>query len=84
MLTGAWLGHCEGEPVMDQGEMQDSDGGEFPWVRTVDGWERATWLEPKTGYRPALHPLVVALFVGLSATMGLLAFPPATTLQPEE
>lgn len=31
-----------------------------PWVRTVDGWERAVWLtERHTPYVPPLHPAVV-------------------------
>jgi len=46
-----------------------------PWRRTVDGWERAAWLDdaPPTG-RTGLHPLLFAaaeliLAVGLSVAL---------------
>jgi len=52
-----------------------------PWRRTVDGWERAVWLDeaPPTG-RAGLHPLVFAageliLAVGLPVVLSkIVAF----------
>ena len=45
-----------------------------PWVRTVDGWERAdTWgIVPVS--RPPVHPLVVAAAQGLLSALALVAF----------
>ena len=34
---------------------------EAPWVRSVDGWERATWLVEKPApFAPPVHPAAVA------------------------
>ena len=46
--------------------------GEAPWVRSVDGWERATWLVDKPApFTPPVHPAVVACGL-MSATAVLL------------
>lgn len=73
-LVGVWLGHCDGESLIETDSSQVDAADDYPWVRTVTGWERATWHEPKSTYRPALHPLVVALVLGLNSGLGLLAF----------
>ena len=46
-----------------------------PWVRTRDGWQRATWNPAPTPYPPPLHPLVVATLLGFGSTLALLMFP---------
>lgn len=86
LLLGLWLGNCDGESLGDSPESSSSGTREeVPWVRTVDGWERAVWMAtPKAGYRPGLHPLVVALFVGLSSTIALLVFSPESEPQSDE
>jgi hypothetical protein len=52
-----------------------SDG--TTWVRTVDGWERSSVLQPQPepATPPALHPLLVAGFFLSASLLALLAFP---------
>ena len=44
------------------------------WVRTVDGWEVADSWHAESGWRPGLHPLVVAAGQGLLSVLALVAF----------
>jgi hypothetical protein len=44
------------------------------WVRTVDGWQRATW-RADSSIEPALHPLIPALELALVSILCLVAFP---------
>ena len=45
-----------------------------PWVRTVDGWERADSWQPDPPPPPSIHPLVVAAAQGLVSVLALVAF----------
>jgi hypothetical protein len=48
------------------------------WVRTVDGWQRASW-RASARFEPRLHPVVVALELALLSTLFLMIFSrPAT------
>jgi hypothetical protein len=48
---------------------------EAPWVRTVDGWERAgSWHAESAMPRPRLHPLVVAAGQLLLSLLALTYF----------
>ena len=50
-----------------------SAGGQTEWRRTLDGWERASWLRAEVPvHRPALHPSVVGL-LELFLSVGALA-----------
>jgi hypothetical protein len=44
------------------------------WVRTTNGWERASSWHAAKAPRPRLHPLVVAAGQGLVSVLGLVAF----------
>jgi len=43
------------------------------WVRTVDGWQRATW-RASARFEPGLHPAVAALELALLSILFLVAF----------
>jgi hypothetical protein len=60
-----------------QWEISESDTPRGPrWVRTSSGWERTAWLRKHAYYYPSVHPLVVAMLIGLTTTAALAAFPP--------
>ena len=56
-------------------EVPTAAASEFPWVRTVDGWERLDTstqrIEPDRPH-PRLHPGVVAAAMVLASLWGLL------------
>jgi hypothetical protein len=55
---------------------------EQTWVRTADGWERSSVLQPNLNPigPPALHPLLVAGFQVTASLLALLAFPAVRAL----
>ena len=55
----------------DYGESSNS----LEWIRTRDGWEHSSVLQPQPGGRGLLHPLVVAGLQLLGSLLVLLAFP---------
>jgi len=59
MLLGVGLWLCQVDGRADVSAAAASDA---PWVRTVDGWERASWLASSSPppARLQLHPLVIA------------------------
>ena len=70
LLGGIWLAG-----LLPDGPVEVPQQGPDLWRRTVDGWERATWLSPPPPpHRKALHPLVVAVLQWLLAALVLLAF----------
>lgn len=53
------------------------------WVRTSDGWEKAsTWMPLPPVYQPPLHPLVIAGLQGMLSLAALLAFPGRAKQEP--
>lgn len=44
------------------------------WVRTKDGWERSEWLFRAEPVQANLHPLILAAFIAMASSLGLLAF----------
>ena len=70
LAIGSWScqidGLAGGSPVA---------ASEAPWVRTVDGWERASWLAAPTPAPSStqLHPLIVAGGQLLISLMALAA-----------
>ena len=63
------------EPAAVTGKRTERMPPPLEWVRTVDGWERPASWQPPEPVSPALHPLVVAGFVGMAAIAGLLVGP---------
>ncbi len=59
----------------DSSMRHTGSGHKVSWVRTSEGWQRATWLSSNAAYAPPLHPLTLAFFVGLVSLTALLSFP---------
>jgi hypothetical protein len=55
-------------------------GGPTDWVRTADGWESRTAVEPyEVSAPPAVHPAVIAAFQLGASLFFLVAFPARVT-----
>lgn len=74
LLTGVGMWSCQVDT--STGDTQAAARA-APWVRTVDGWERAgSWLAEAPSSPPRLHPLVVASGQLLLSLLALAAFSP--------
>ena len=72
LLLGVGLLSCNVEGTANSGPT--SPPAVRQWVRTTNGWERASAWHAAKAPRPRLHPLVVAAGQGLVSVLGLVAF----------
>jgi hypothetical protein len=73
LLLGVGLWSCQ---IDGRADVSAAVAGEVPWVRTIDGWERATWLATSSPPSPPLqlHPLVIAAAQLLISLLALAVY----------